>query len=906
VTREAERPDPDALLADLGGEESGSGRLKVFLGAAAGVGKTYAMLEAARERRREGVDVVVGVAETHGRRETEALLHGLEVLPRHEVQHRGITLKEFDLDGALARRPALILVDELAHTNAPASRHDKRWQDVHELLSAGIDVFTTVNVQHLESVNDVVVRITHVRVRETIPDRVVEQAAEVELVDLPPDELLKRLASGKVYLPEQIRRAQESFFRRGNLIALRQLALRYTAEHVDDAMLTHRRAFGVGETWPVRDRLLVGVGPAPSSQNLVRAAKRMADNLDCEWHAVFVETPEYARWPEADRKRVWETLRLAAELGAETASVGGPETTAIIDYARKHNVNKLVVGKPVHSPWRDRLFGSRLDHIVRASGDIDVHVITGDAPEERRERRLGPVDPSSRLRALVLAAAAVTACTIVAASLRTQLGTANLIMLYLMAVVGVALRVGRAASVLASVLAVASFDWFCVPPYGTFAVADTQYVLVFAVMLAVVLLVSGLTARLRDQARASRARELRTAALLAASRELVALEDPARIAEVAIRHLGETFDARVRVYATDLFGRLRSLSADDPLDAREDAVARWALEHGEPAGRGTGTLPEARALWVPAAAGAKPVAILSLEARDATAFRNPERMQLLMTFAGQIAAALERARLAGESRRAEQLVELNRLESEFVAVAARELSAPLDSVEAAVERIRERFQRAAISDAGMAALLAAGREGAARLRRLVDEMLDLSALEGRHVSLRLNVCRPGDLVRRAVTRAAQAAWGPGSPAAPTPVRVEVTDDLPPVRADAEAVERAVGNLLDNAVRRAGPEGEVVVGAEELPDFVQFFVADDGPGLAVGEQERIFEPFFEGAAGAGRTRLGLALVRGIVRAHGGDIWVDSGPGPGAVFNFTLPRADVDEPNESVAPSSRASP
>jgi two-component system, OmpR family, sensor histidine kinase KdpD len=900
VSHDPERPDPDALLATLaeGETERARGRLKVFLGACAGVGKTYAMLEAAGERRRDGVGVLAGVVETHGRRDTEALLHGLDVLPRREIEHRGIVLAEFDLDGAIARRPALILVDELAHTNAPACRHDKRWQDVEELLAAGIDVFTTVNVQHLESVNDVVARITHVRVRETVPDRVVQEAAEVEMVDLPPDELLKRLEAGKVYVPDQIRRAQDSFFRRGNLIALRQLALRYTAEHVDDAMLTHRRAYAVRETWPVRERLLVGVGPAPSSQNLVRAAKRMADGLGCEWHAIFVETPEYVKWPELDRKRVWETLGLAGELGAETASIGGGETGALFEYARKHNVTKLIIGKPAHPTWRDRLLGSRLDEIVRASGDIDVYVITGDAPGGTdRPATRWPGGSPSRAHTLALAAAAVAACTLVAVALRTLLGTANLLMLYLAVVVGIAVRLGRGASVLASVLAVAAFDLFCVPPYGTFAVADTQYLPVFAVMLVVALLISGLAARLHDQGDASRAREQRTAALLAASRELVGVEDPARVAEIATRHVGETFDARVRLYAPDPLGRLRPLRGEGDLDAREAAVAGWALEHGKPAGPATGTLPEARALWIPLAAGSRPLALLAVEARDPTTFRNPERMELLGTFAGQIAAALERARLTAESRRTEQLVEINRLKSEFVAVAAHELRTPLDTLRLAVERIAERVRGAAPRDVGTVELLDTAKEHAARLGHLVDDLLDLSRLESRQMVLQISECRPSDLVREAVDRVIRGARiGPGRVIGPAVV-TDVTDDLPTVRADADEVGRALGRFLENAIRHAGPGGQVVVGAEELPDFVQIFVADNGPGLPVAEQARIFEPFMGDTAGGGRTGLGLAIVRGIIRAHGGDIWVDSGPGPGAVFNFTLPRADLYEPRTS---------
>jgi two-component system sensor histidine kinase KdpD len=720
-----------------------------------------------------------------------------------------------------------------------------------------------------------------VRVRETVPDSVVEAAAEVELVDLPPSELTERLRQGKVYVPEQIQKARENFFRRGNLIALRQLALRYTAERVDDAMLTYRRAWGVSEPWPVRERLLVGVGPAPSSEQLVRASKRLADRLECEWHAVFVETPEYAAWPEQERHRVWESLRLAADLGAETASVGGTGTATLLEYARRHNVTKLVVGKPRHTPWRDRLLGSRVDQLVRASGGIDVYVITGDSEEAlrvgRRRARTG-----SRGRNMTVAAGAVAACTAVAILLRERMELANLIMLYLLVVVAVAVRLGRAASVLASVLAVAAFDWFCVPPYGTFQVADTQHFPVFAVMLVVALVISGLAARLKGEAQASRAREHRTAALLAASRELVGLDEPARIAEVAVRHVGETFGAQVRVYAPDPFGRLRYPGGGMALDGREEAVARWALEHGQLAGRGTDTLPDAARLWVPLSAGDNPVALMAVDARDPSGFRDPERVQLLETFAGQIAAALERARLTRESRRAEHLAELNRLKSEFIAVAAHELRNPLNSLGIAVELLAE--QRAEGERGGRSdALVDAALVDVRRLRELSSDLLDLARLEARKLELVPAPVAPLALIERAVDAGKLRAQERG-----VHLVREADPALPPVSADATHVQRALDNLLGNALEHVPSGGHVVVSADALQDYVQFSVADDGPGLPIRDQERVFEPFVSGGRKGG-AGLGLAITREIVRAHGGDIWVDSGPGPGAVFSFTLPVA-----------------
>lgn len=878
------RPDPDALLAHINAndEERPRGRLKVFFGAVAGVGKTYAMLAAGRQASREGRDVVVGVVETHGRKETEALLEGLEVLPRRQVEHRAVILREFDLVAALERGPSLILVDELAHTNAPGSVHEKRWQDIEDLREAGIDVFTTVNVQHLESVNDVVARITHIRVGETVPDSVLEGADEVELIDLPPADLLKRLDEGKVYVPEQVRRARENFFRRGNLIALRQLALRYTAEHVDDAMSVYRRAHAVEETWPVRERLLVGVGPAPSSRRLVRAAKRMADRLGAEWMAVFVETPEYAGFPEEDRRRVWETLRLAKELGAETASIGGVATGALLEYARKHNVSKILVGKPAHSRWRDRLRGSRLDEVVRGSGDIDVYVISGeqdDVPRARSEPRQPP-----RVREYATAVAGVVALTGVAILLRERAALANLIMLYLLGIVVAAARLGRGPSTVTAVLSVAAFDWFCVPPYGTFAVADARYLPVFSVMLVVGLVIGTLTARLRRQATLSRAREGRTAALFAISRELVALEEPAAIDEVVTRHFRETFGAPVRILAPDPFREPRDRRAGPDSEAQDAGVARWVLEHARPAGPGTGTLPDACALYLPVAAGsARPAAVLEVPVEVAAVLRDPERMQLAETFAAQAGAALERARLAAESRRAEQLVELNRLKSEFVAVAAHELRTPLTSLGMAVEILDERLAGdLSERDRRAGRMLGVALDDVRRLRSLVDDLLDLSRLESRQVDLDVASTDPAALIADATEQVRSAGGDAG-----VTVRSDVPADLPPVVADAAHAGRVLRNLVENAVRHAGEGGRVVVSADAVPGFVQFSVADDGPGVPVAEQDRVFEPFVGTPGDGGRAGLGLAIVRSIVRAHGGDIWVDSGPGPGAVFNFTLP-------------------
>ena len=533
-----DRPDPDVLLRRIQRDEkvAGRGRLKVFFGAAPGVGKTYAMLEAARVKQVAGVDVVIGWLETHGRSETDALAQGFERLPAHPLEYRGLTLPELDIDAALARKPGLLLVDELAHSNAPGSRHPKRWQDVVELLEAGIDVWTTLNVQHLESVNDLVSRITGVVVRETLPDRVLDESDDVEFVDLPPDELLRRLAEGKVYVPDQATRAVHQFFRKGNLTALRELALRLTAEHVDTAVQDYRRDHAIETTWPVAERVLLCIRPNPESGRLVRGARRLAARLRAEWIVAWVESPGQPALSEAERRHLAGAFALAEQLGAETATISGASVSeAMLRFARERNVSKLVVGKPAHPRWRDRLRGSLVDDIVRASGDIDVFVISGE--EGTPDAGPRPDAKPRRLRGYAWAAGAVAAASLASSVMVGRFEKLNLVMVYLLAVVFVATRYGRGPSVFAAVASVAVFDFFFVPPHLTFAVADTQYVITFAVMLIVGLLVSTLAARVRESAELAIQRERRTQALYALSRELSALRGTTEVARAAARHV---------------------------------------------------------------------------------------------------------------------------------------------------------------------------------------------------------------------------------------------------------------------------------------------------------------------------------------------------------------------------------
>jgi two-component system sensor histidine kinase KdpD len=606
------RPNPDALLAQVQAAErqEGRGKLRIFLGYAAGVGKTFAMLEAAHQRLVEGVDVVAGYIETHKRAETETLVAGLEVMPRRQIEYRGTVLYEMDVDAILARRPGLVLVDEFAHTNAPGSRHPKRHQDVDELLAAGIDVYTTLNIQHLESLNDVVAQITGVVVHETIPDSVIDEAAEIKVIDLPPEELLQRLEDGKVYVPEQVARATQKFFREGNLTALREMALRRAADRVDDQMRAYMQTRAIPGPWPANERLLVCVSPSPLSERLVRSARRLADELNAEWFAVCVETAEYARLSPTQRDRVAGTLSLAEELGAKPITLPGQSVAeTVLNYARSHNVTKIIVGKPPRGGLEDWLRGSVVDQLVRKGGPIDVYVISGEA-EAPADRQATAWLPHRPWRRYVYGLLLVAAATLVCAPLALILSPTNLVMPYLVAVVIAAVYLGRGPSILVSALSVLAFDFFFVSPRLTFAVTDTEYVLTFIGLFVVGLVISSLAVQAREQADTARQREAQTAELYDLSRDLAAASGLRDILPVLVKHVEQTFGRDVVVLlpgeAPGARLNTRAASARLTLDEQELAVADWVFRHGEPAGSNTHTLTAARLRYRPSRRASQP------------------------------------------------------------------------------------------------------------------------------------------------------------------------------------------------------------------------------------------------------------------------------------------------------------
>jgi two-component system sensor histidine kinase KdpD len=917
MTDDPDRPDPDALLDRIRQDEAlaARGKLKIFFGASAGVGKTYAMLAAARTLQQQGQDVLVGVIETHGRAETQALLEGLPRLPLKAVEHKGRTLSEFDLDAALARRPALILVDELAHSNVAGSRHPKRWQDVEELLDAGIDVWTTMNVQHLESLNDVVSGITGVRVWETVPDGVFDAADDVVLVDLPPDELLLRLRQGKVYLPQQAERAVRNFFRKGNLIALRELALRRTADRVDDQMQAYRRDLSGAPVWATRESLLACIGPHERSEKIVRSAARLAAQLDVPWHAVFVETPALQRLPDAARHRIVRLLKLAQDLGATTATLAGESVApALVQYARQHNLSRVLLGHLPRPPLARRLMawrrGGLADALMQAGGDLDVVQVAlvsdarGSATPAKAPDSLG-TPPGIPWGGYAMAVVACGAVALLAAPLLGYFELSNIVMLFLLAVVGVAVGWGRGPAVLAAILAVGAFDFFYVEPRFSFSVSDVQYLLTFGVMLVVALVIGQMTAGLKQQARVALQREERMRALYELARELSGALLADHVAEVAARFMQSQFGARTALMPVSDEDKLSSpLPSPHPPAGIDASVAQWAYARGEAAGLGTDTLPGSALLYLPLRAPMRIRGVLAIEPADAQRLLLPEQRRLLDTCASLVALALERLHYVEVAQSSTVQMETERLRNSLLAAISHDLRTPLAALVGMAEALagspsaaapgaasspaatRDDGATAPIHPPASTAQRALGlrmREAALRMTALVNNLLDMARLESGRIRLNRQWVPLEELAGTAIQ-----SLGPLLDAHQLSVRLP--QDLPLLQLDAVLMERVLVNLLENAAKYTPPGTPIELTASACDGEVLLIVQDRGPGLPAHKEEAIFEKFERGRA-EGSTPgvgLGLAICRAIVQAHGGSIRAENRRGGGARFEVVLPR------------------
>lgn len=876
------RPAPDALLAQAAAERRG--KLKVFLGAAPGVGKTYAMLEAGHARLRDGVDVAVAVVETHGRQETQGKLAGLEILPRRRLEHRGQLLDEMDLDAVLARRPQVVLVDELAHSNAPGSRHAKRYQDVDEILRAGIDVYATLNIQHLESLNDVIAQITRIRVRETLPDSVLEGADQIELIDLTPEDLLKRLREGKVYLGDQASRAVRHFFSPGNLTALRELALRQAAARVDDQMVHYMRSHAIAGPWPVGERLLVCVGPGPASGRLVRAAARIAERLHARWYAVHVEPP-LAEAPDATaRERVAANLRLAEQLGAEALHLQGTDIAeTIAAAARERNVTRIVIGQSRRGPWRNWFQPSPVDRLLRRIGPVELHVLPDleQAATETAAPPAIPLAPGPYGWSLAMVAA-VTGLAHLLAGLSGE-GISTLALLYIGAVIGSALRFGLWPSLLTAVTATLSFNFFFMPPLYRFTVADPSNLLTLFAFLAVAVGLSGLAARTRLLADRATRREAATAALYAFARKLAGVRVLDDLLWAVAYQLAAMLKVKVVVLMADDDGKLAIRSGyppDDSLTEAERAAAQWCWDQGRPAGRGTETLPGSARLFLPLRTATGPVALIGIEAEAPGQLLSADSRRLLDALCDQAAVAIERIRLADELDEASLRAQSDQMRGLLLASISHDLRTPLASILAAAAGFRQ---------SGNPDLLATIEQEGHRLNRFVGNLLDMSRLEAGTLDLRREWLSMADVVAGALHRS--AALLPAER-----VIFEVAPGLSPLHLDHLLMEQVIMNLLDNARKYSPPDGIIRIALRQQDGALVTDITDQGPGIPKAERERIFDKFHRLDAGDRKvagTGLGLAICKGFVEAHGGRIEALPGPaGPGATFRITLPiPADV---------------
>jgi two-component system, OmpR family, sensor histidine kinase KdpD len=892
----SERPDPDVLLAKVKQQEAAArrGKLRIYFGSSAGVGKTYAMLVAARKVKGDGRDVLVGVVETHGREETALLLEDMEVLPRKVIAYRGKDLTEFDLDAALKRHPELILVDELAHSNVQGQRHPKRWQDVEELLAAGIDVFTTLNVQHLESLNDVVGGITNVRVWETIPDTVFDAAAEVVLVDIPADELLARLKAGKVYVPQQAEQAARNFFRKGNLMALRELALRRTADRVEGDVLAYRVDKSIASVWKTASALLTCVGPDPGAERVVRAAARLASQLNADWHAVYVETPRLQRLPAATRERILGTLHLAEELGATTAVIANAQVAeSVVAYARDHNLSKLVIGRdPARRLWPwERSSGQRL---AMLAPDIDLVEIgraadgraAGPPPNEVQNPARPAVSDESgdrrkakHLRYLWTSLACI-AVTLISIPLAVYFDRSNIVAVFILTVVLVAVRYGRGPAALAAVLSVAAFDYFFVAPKFSFAVSDVQYFLTFGIMLAVGLITGQLTAGLRFQARVAAHREERAASLYEIARDLSGAVQIEQVVKISDESIERTFHASAALLLPDSKEQLATtVPRDGATLTTEIGIAQWAFDNGQPAGVGTDTLPGGDVLYIPLRAPIRPRGVLAVKARNRRLLRIPEQRQLLDTFAALIAIALERVHYVGVAQDALVRMESERLRNSLLAALSHDLRTPLTVLVGLAESLA--LTKPPLSAAQLETADAIQDE-ARRMSTLVGNLLEMARIESGEVKLNLQ-WQPFEEVVGAALESSRSMLQRHK------VEVRVPRDLPLVRFDALLLERVLVNLLENASKYTPPGSTVTLSAEVMGDRLSVSVADNGPGLPKGREEIVFQKFTRGERESATpgVGLGLAICRAIIEAHQGKIVAVNRPGGGAAFTFTLP-------------------
>ncbi len=889
------RPSPEALLAEA--QRESRGRLKIFLGAAPGVGKTYEMLSAAQARARDGTNVVIGVVETHGRKETEALVAGLEIVPRRRVEYRGRELEEMDLDALLARHPQLALVDELAHTNVPGSRHPKRYMDVEELLAAGIDVYATLNIQHVESLNDVVARITRIRVRETVPDSVIDRADDIELIDLTPEDLIQRLKEGKVYVPHQAERAIRHYFAPGNLTALRELALRRTAQRVDEQMVRYMQAHAIKGPWAAGERVLVCVSGDPDSSAVVRHARRMADRVKAPWTALHVETSRNLRMTEVERNHVAEALRLAQRLGGEAVTLPGQDVAeTVAEYARANNVTQIIVVQSPRSRWRDMLYGSMAQRLIRKVDGAIVHVVSQPRQDETRDtRRTSAQTMPFEMQAEVwLGSLACVAVAVVSGMLvRQVIGTGSISLLFLTAVLVSAVLFGLWPALLACVVSTLAYNFFFLPPLYTFTIADPENVVALFFFAVAAVLVSNLTARVRAQAITARARARTTEELYLFSRKLAVATNLDDLLWATVHQIALMLKVRVVLLLPEderIVVRA-GFPPEDTLDDADLAAARWCWEKNRPAGRGADTLPGAKRLFLPMQTGRGPMGVIGIDRDEPGPMLTPDQQRLLDALADQAALAIERVNLVEAVDRARLAVETDRLRSALLTSISHDLRTPLASILGSATSLS-----GALDAATRDALAHNIQDEAERLNRFIGNLLDMTRLESGPLPTRTSLTELSDVIGSALQRA-------GKVLANHSVQMRLESNLPLLELDDVLLEQALFNLLDNAAKYTPEGSRITIGAWRDGGQVKLQVSDEGNGIPPADLERIFDKFYRAGGPDHRragTGLGLSICRGFIEAMGGTITAANRTDrTGAVFTIALPvPANADRPMETT--------
>lgn len=896
------RPSPEALLELARKERAGRGKLKIFLGAAPGVGKTYEMLLSGRAQKAGGVDVVIGIVETHGRAETEALLQGFEIMPRRRSEYRGKILEEMGLEALLARKPKLALVDELAHTNVPGSRHPKRYLDVETLLEGGIDVYTTLNIQHVESLNDVVAQITRIRVRETVPDSVLVNADDIEVIDLTPSELIQRFREGKVYVPRQAERALRHYFSLGNLTALRELVLRQAAERVDDQLLTHMQAHAISGPWPAGERVLVCISEDPKAAGLVRYAKRLADRFRAPWTALYMETPRSLDLSTVERDRIADTLRLAERLGGTAATLpgGGDIASDIIDFAHANNVTSIVIGKSARTRWFELLHGSVVHDLLRLSGNISVHVIAGDGAETIPQKtvRTAPTSQTPSPFAYAWGIAASALALGAAMLLQPYFGAETTPLIFLMAVTGVAYRLGLGPSLLAAVASMLCYNFFFLPPLYTFTIADPTNVAALFFFLFSAVVVSELTARVRRQAETARARAAITNALYAFAKNLASLATLDDLLWAAVSQMFASLKADAVILLPNEAGELEAAAAypaGKTIEESDLGAAKWAFGNGRATGRGSDTLPGASRLFLPLRTSRGVIGVVGLGAGQRhDIILTPDERRLLDALMDQTAVAIERVRFARDMDEARFAAAAERLRGALLTSLSHDLKTPLASILGAASSLREYgslFDQRARDE-----LVLTIEEEAERLSHFVINLLDMTRLEADAIEPRLEAADVAESIGSALRRMER-------PLSNFQVTVEIEPGLPLLDLDVLLMEQALVNLLDNATKYAPATSRIAIQAARAGRQVKITISDEGPGIEEDQLDRIFERFHRVRAGdrqrAG-TGLGLAICRGFIQALGGTVTAaNRTDGTGAIFTISLPVPERAASDEALA-------